>query len=207
MLELITVFIIDTGVLGGGDLSPWYLDNPSEVSLEHGTQVARVAMGVADGEPVCPEVRLYACDIGKDANKYLHCLSIAFLGQFNFVNISLTGPVYDGMEDLFLSQIVRSSIVTIAAGNEGYNLDDTNIYPASLAKNLTNTQVVSDYKRPFNRGSFVHHEDGSAPNLRGGLSYGSSFSAPRRLRKLLQDKCYNKEIRPNEVMCRSVSRQ
>jgi hypothetical protein len=118
----------------------------------------------------------------------------------------MTGTTPDGLEELIMDVIINNSVVVVAAGNEGWDLDKHKVYPASLVPSRFNMKAVSDYTKQFNRGSFVYHEDGSAPNFKGGLMYGSSFSAPRYLRKMLQDACYNATIKPTEVTCRSVTR-
>lgn len=207
LATIITVLIIDTGIMPIAGLDKIVANPTVEASNIHGSQVTYIASGKAHRNLVCPQVVFYSCDFLENSVEY--CLYYALAHGFDYINMSLSGDVYSPMEYALIKTLTdKGTIVTVAAGNEGVDLEQTPRYPASyLYRGLINFHVVGD-KNYFrsNRGSQLKQGKASYKNLpTGKYSYGSnvgtSFSAPDFLRKLLYQKCKEVQMLSKEFMC------
>jgi hypothetical protein len=93
-------------------------------------------------DPLCDNVKLDSCDAFRHGFSYFYCLTIAALGDYDVVNLSLGGPTYSTLERLLLERIVKKSKVVVSAGNQPIHIKYN--YPAGYDIKSTNFYVVGD---------------------------------------------------------------
>lgn len=206
-LSIITVLIIDTGVLSFPGATVHYTD--SHVQLFHGTQVAMLATGVVQNKKLCDNVQFYTC------NWYPYdlwtCLDYANRNHFDFVNLSIEGNEKDIPEAAYLKGITDyGTIVTVSAGNQKVaDLSSDKHYPPSLLyEGYINYRVVTDNNYAFaNKGPGLIQDKAAwvLPNGKGSFftQYGTSYAAPNYLNKLLVAYCA--ELKGKDNQCRRMN--
>lgn len=209
-MNQIVVLIIDTGVAAVMGLGGYFKD-PPPVTHMHGTGVAYIATGLEEKIPVCGQVKFVECNWYKTSYTY-SCLNEALaMPQLDFINLSVQGEQFDIREYWKLKALTeRGVIVTVAAGNHGIkDISKGGSYPSGyLYHGLTNYRVVTDPGLEMSDlGPGLIEDDGTTmmpiTNTVVVPAEGTSFAAPRYLRKLLTSYC--NELRMfnsgEEIMC------
>lgn len=70
---------------------------------------------------------------------YMGCLKRAAKGNYDIVNMSLSGTGYDGAEKQYLDKIALRSIIVVAAGNSGVNRRE---YPSAYSTTVNGPIVA-----------------------------------------------------------------
>ena len=152
--------VIDTGV----DAEHVYLNpyisiedlrqNPIDYkdTNSHGTHVAGSVIKGA-----CKQVKLYSCkyyfddsEKDRDSENIVHCFQKAKNLQMDYINYSASGKTIIKEEFHLMSELTQSgTVISVAAGNDGVDLNNNKRYPASF--DLPNFYVVGNMTNDFKR--------------------------------------------------------
>jgi len=135
----IRVLIIDTGSANIPSISSnTPIFQQWSVSHEHGTTIAYLVINGTgpDAKKISKDTIVEICDVGynehsKSDTNYSNCLFKMASGNYDFVNISLSGPTYFEIEETAIRLASFNSKIIVAAGNDKLNLDKVKAYPAS----------------------------------------------------------------------------
>lgn len=194
----INVLVIDTGASSKNIKAQKYLMNYDESLTDHGPAIINTILA-DNGNWLCDNVKIDVCVYtqNRDLISYIECLEKAKEKSYDIINMSLTGQGQLKQEKQLLIDITKNSIVVVAAGNNGIQVNgNEKQYPAVyLYEGLINFYVVNnlpsttsnfgDYTITMN-GENILTKDKDNNNV---YMSGTSFSAARYTHAILQAWC------------------
>lgn len=193
------VMVIDTGYNQSKDITHTVVSSPDKVG--HGTAVIHTLLhgNYKNSKPtseVCSRVKVVTCGHREKEfppNVIINCLEKAIRTGVSYVNLSIGGSTnyYPKEFEAFKKATEAGIVIVMSAGNNGIDLNTTNLYPQGYARRLSNMYVVSAYDvTSTNKGSWTVNNISGRINIPGDkLWTGTSFAAPRLINQMLLTRC------------------
>lgn len=202
------VAVIDSGLLLGHDIKPylcerWGYDETGrgvQDELGHGTNIANIIkQGMNKDKQCLVIIRYYHNEFSGKENltRFIRALALAQILNVKYVNLSSYGDSPNKIEQQVIEELLKTTKVIVAAGNDNKNLSkDCSSYPSCYDFKSTNFYVVSNCVDKKNKvlhttsnygGPVTDCEEGvnvSAGNM---TMTGTSQAAALRTKRLLDE--------------------
>ena len=164
------VLVIDAGTpevpykysVMGRDLS----EKPTKDTRGHSSCVYQMVVTGQSQEVSCLNMKVDWCtwylNVKTSAHYYYDCLSKAVDGDYDIVNLSLNGSVYDRVEESYINMLRKKSMVIIAAGNDGCEgLKKCGAYPSQYSKGSHDSILaIAALTKTGERAKYSNYETG-----------------------------------------------
>ena len=165
------IYLVDTGVISDFLTSKYLCDKghkdfakTTRKNLHANSMVYTLKSYVSHRDACVVDIRYYDSNLSNktNINNYLKSLKFLLDKEPGIINLSIDGGGFYYEENKLLRLLVLKGFkISIAAGNQGINLDKhCEIYPACYFKNgNNNVRISTNHSIKSNSGKFITHTD------------------------------------------------